>query len=160
MVSRLNKQVLRLDIAMAVAESVNVGKGTEGLIGVEFDEDDRHLLLHFVVMFEDAVDGFWHVVHYDVQIYLILLVTLSVESVLQFDDVRMGELLHDLQFTILVALILVDLLDRDLLTIRALPGRLKDNTERAITDDSVRIVRTVHLMLEEKIRTNVSYPFQ
>jgi len=33
----VNKQVLRLDVAMAVAQGVDIGEGTEALIGVQFD---------------------------------------------------------------------------------------------------------------------------
>lgn len=148
MIGRLNKQVLRLDITMAVAESVDIGEGAEGLVCIELDQDYRHLLLHLVVVLEDAIDSFWHIVHHNIQIDLILLVTLSVERMLQLNDIGVRQLLHDLQFTILVALVLVNLLDSDLLTVRALSRRLENDAKGAIADHSVRIVCTVHLVLK------------
>ena len=80
-------------------------------------------------MLEDAVDCFWDIVHHDIQIDLVLLqkikreldgrligtylITLGVESVLELDDVRVAELFHDLEFAVLIPLILVNLLDRN-----------------------------------------------
>ena len=73
MILGLYKQVLRLDIPMAVAERVDVGQCTESLISVELDEDHWHRLLHLIVVLEHAVNCLWHVVHHDVQIDLVLL---------------------------------------------------------------------------------------
>ena len=73
MILRLYKQVLRLDIPMAVAERVDVGQCTESLISVELDKDHWDRLLHLIVVLEHAVNCLWHVVHHDVQIDLVLL---------------------------------------------------------------------------------------
>ena len=54
------------------------------------------MLLHFIVMLEHTIDGFWHVVHDHVQIDFVLFVALRVERMLKLDHVRMSELLHDL----------------------------------------------------------------
>ena len=58
---------------MTIAERVDVGKGSEGLISVQLDQERRNGLLHLVVVFEDAVDCLGDVVHHHIQIYLILL---------------------------------------------------------------------------------------
>lgn len=113
MTLRVYKQVLRLDVAMAVAQGVNVGKRTEALIGVQFDQKDGHWLLHLVVVFQYAIDRLRDVVHHDIQINLILLVALGVKCVLELDNIRVLQFLHDLKFTVLVSLILVDFLDGD-----------------------------------------------
>ena len=113
MTLRVYKQVLRLDVAMAVAQGVDVGKRTEALIGVQFDQKDGHWLLHLIVVFQYAIDCLWDVVHHDIQINLILLVALSVKCVLELDNIRVLQLLHYLKFTVLVSLILVDFLDGD-----------------------------------------------
>lgn len=113
MTLRVYKQVLRLDVAMAVAQGVDVGKRTEALIGVQFDQKDGHWLLHLVVVFQYAIDRLRDVVHHDIQINLILLVALGVKCVLELDNIRVLQFLHDLKFTVLVSLILVDFLDGD-----------------------------------------------
>ena len=58
---------------MTIAERMDVGKGSEGLISVQLDQERRNGLLHLVVVFEDAVDRLGDVVHHHIQIYLILL---------------------------------------------------------------------------------------
>ena len=58
---------------MTIAERVDVGKGSEGLIGVQFDQERRNGLLHLVVVFKNAVDRLGNVVHHHIQIYLVLL---------------------------------------------------------------------------------------
>lgn len=92
---------------------MDVGKRTEALIGVQFDQKDGHWLLHLIVVFQYAIDCLWDVVHHDIQINLILLVALSVKCVLELDNIRVLQLLHYLKFTVLVSLILVDFLDGD-----------------------------------------------
>ena len=74
-------------------------------------------MFHFIVMLEHTIDGFWYVVHDHVQIDFILFVALRVERMLKLDHVRMSELLHDLQFSVLVAFVLINLLDSDLLAV-------------------------------------------
>jgi hypothetical protein len=100
------------------------------------------------------------------------LVALGVESVLQLDDVRVAELLHDLKFAILIPFILVNLLDRnnftsfsasslksnrkqkveftaiyDMKSIEMWFTRayLEDYAEGAVADDTVCIVRAIRL---------------
>lgn len=111
MALRIDKQVLGLDVPVAVAERVDVGEGAEALIGVEFDEEDGHWLLHLVVVFEHAIDRLGDVVHHDVKVDFVLLVALRVECVLESDYVRVLEFFHDLQFAIFVPLVLINLLD-------------------------------------------------
>ena len=89
---------------------MDVGERAEALIGVQFDEQDGHGLLHLVVVLEDAVDRLRNVVHYDVQVDFILFVSLGVKGMLECNDVRVLQFFHDLQLSILIPLILVHLL--------------------------------------------------
>ena len=93
-------------------------------------------------MLEDAVDGLWDVVHNHVEVDLVLLVSLRVESVLQSDHIRVAQFFHDLQLPVLVPLVLVDLLDGDDFA-RLGPGGLEDDTKGAVAHDSVRVVSAV-----------------
>ena len=58
---------------MANAKRVNVGDGPEALVGVQFDEKQRHLLLDLVVMLYHAEHSLRDVLHDDIQIYFIFL---------------------------------------------------------------------------------------
>lgn len=64
-------------------------------------------------MLKNSVNGLWHVVHDHIQVNFILLFSLSVKRVSERDHVRVEEFTHDLQFPILVSLILVNFLDCD-----------------------------------------------
>ena len=113
MALRIDKQVLGLDVPVAVAERVDVGEGAETLVGVQFDEEYGHGLLHFIVVLENAIDCLRDVVHDDVQVDLILFVSLGVKGMLECDHIRVLQFFHDLQLSILVPLVLVDLLNRN-----------------------------------------------
>ena len=58
---------------MADAFGVDVGERAEHLVGVEFDEQDGHGLLHAVVVLHHAVHRLGDEVHHDVQVELLLL---------------------------------------------------------------------------------------
>ena len=63
-------------------------------------------------MLKDSTHSFGDVVHYNVQINFVLLVTLCVERMSERDHVRMVEFFHNLELSIFIALILVHFLDR------------------------------------------------
>lgn len=73
MILWVHKQVLGLDVSVAVAQRVDVGKCAECLVSVEFDKEGRDGLLHFVVVLEDPVYGLGDVLHHHVQIDFVLL---------------------------------------------------------------------------------------
>lgn len=87
MVSRIYKQILGLDVSVTNTKRMNVGKCSETLVCVEFDEQHRYRLFHFVVVLQYAVNCFWHVIHDYVQIYFVLFVSLSVKGVSQRNDI-------------------------------------------------------------------------
>mmetsp|Transcript_15888 Transcript_15888/g.18402 ORF Transcript_15888/g.18402 Transcript_15888/m.18402 type:complete len:329 (-) Transcript_15888:80-1066(-) len=110
---RVHQQVLRLDVAVADAQRVDVRQRPEHLVRVELHEQDRHALLHLHVVPHDPVDGLGDVVHDHVEVDFVRLVAAGVERVLHRDDVGVVQLFHNLELSVLVALVLVDLLDGD-----------------------------------------------
>ena len=131
---------------MADTERVDVSEGAERLISVKLYEGHRNRLLALVVVLEDAEDSLRHVIHDNVQVDLVVLVALRVERMLQRDDVRVVELTHDLQLSVLVPLVLVDLLDGDG-RVQLDAGGLVDDSERAVADDALSIVSEARLLL-------------
>lgn len=85
---------------------MDVGKSSIALISVKLNKLGRDRLLHLIIVFQDSVNCFWDVVHNDVEVYFIwlfkfkhnntYLISLSVESMLEGNDIRMEEFLHDL----------------------------------------------------------------
>ena len=90
-------------------------------------------------MLQYAEHSLWYVVHHHVEVDLIGLVSLRIECMLQSNHIWVVQFLHNLQFTILVSLILVYLLDGHLIIILIDCG-LEDDTKRAIAYDSISIV--------------------
>ena len=65
------------------------------------------MLLLFVIVSHHPVYCIWDIVHNDVKVNLIAFsITLSVEVVLHFYDIRMVKLLHHLQFSVLEPFVL------------------------------------------------------
>jgi len=81
---------------MADTEGVDVGKGSEHLVGIELDEELGNALLHLDVMSHNSVDSLWDVIHDNVEIDLILLVPCGVEGMFHLYDVGVEQLFHDL----------------------------------------------------------------
>ena len=52
---------------------MDIGEGSERLISIQLDQERWNGLLHLVVVLEHAIDRLRYVVHYHIQIYLILL---------------------------------------------------------------------------------------
>ena len=99
---------------MTNALGVNIRKGAEHLVGIEFDEENGDRLLHAVVVLHDAVNCLRNEVHDDVEVeflfltnkFRVHLIALGEEGVSHFDDGRVVELLHYLELSVLVSLIL------------------------------------------------------
>ena len=124
---------------MANTQSVDVRQSSKSLVSVQFHEDDRDLLLQFVVVFQDSEHRLGHVIHDDVQIDFVWLVSLGVEGMLESDHVGVIKLLHDLQLSVLIPFILVHLLDGHRFVV-LIDSSLEHNTERSISYDTVSIV--------------------
>ena len=90
---------------------MDVRECAEALVCVQFDEKNRHRLLHLVVVLEDAVDSLRDVIHHYIKVYFILFVTLGVKGMLECDDIWVLQLFHDLQLSVLISFVLVHLLN-------------------------------------------------
>lgn len=93
---RVDQQVLRFDVSVTNSESMNIRKRSEGLVGVQFNQEHWDLLLLLIIMLQDSKDRLWHVIHHHVKIDFIWLVTLSVESMTEVNHIGMEKFLHNL----------------------------------------------------------------
>jgi hypothetical protein len=107
---------------------VNVGQRSEHLIRVELYKELWHSLLHLDVVSHHTVDCLRNVVHDDIQVNLIWLVPSGVKSMLHCHNIWMKQLLHDLELSVFITLILVNLLDGDALASLSHSG-LVDNSK-------------------------------
>lgn len=70
---RVQKQVLRLDVAVTDADCVDVGQATEQLVHVQLDLQHRHGLLDPGIVSSSTVNGLGDILEHEVQENLILL---------------------------------------------------------------------------------------
>ena len=124
---------------MANTERVYVSKRPKTLISVQFDQNHWNLFFAFVVVFQNAENCLLHVVHDDVQVDLVFLVALCIEGMFELNDVWMLELLHYLQFSILIPFVLVNFFDCNFL-ICFVHDCLEHHPEGSVSNDTLRIV--------------------
>ncbi len=124
---------------MADALGMDVSNRSEQLVRVKLDEQVGHHLLHLQVLLHDAVGRVRNEIHHNVQVDLVLLVTIRVEGLAHLHTVGVVQHLQNLQLSVLVALILEHLLDGDCLACLRDRG-LKDDAERAISNDFLSVV--------------------
>lgn len=116
---RIQEEILRLDVAVADALRMDVCKGAEELVDVEFHFEYRHRGLELVEMARGTVDGLGHEFEHQVQVYFIFLrcdqrclyshevvkfanpITVAVVESLQLHYVGVSHDSHDLQFSVL-----------------------------------------------------------
>lgn len=118
---------------------MNISQRFEGLISVEFDQNHWNRLLVFVVVLQNSKDCFGNVIHHDIQIDFIWFVSLGVKCMFQSDNIWVKQFFHNLQFSILVPLILINLFDGNLFSI-LVHSRLKHNSKWAISNNSISVI--------------------
>ena len=64
---------------MTDANFVHVRNRTKNLVGVQLDNNGRHLLIEFSKDFDSSRQGLLHVVHHYIEIYLVCFVAFGVE---------------------------------------------------------------------------------
>ena len=96
---------------MADALGVYVGDRAEQLVGVELDQEVRHHLLHLEVLLHGTIGCVRNVVHHNVQVDLVRLVSISVERLPHFDTVRVVQHFQDLKLSVFVPFVLEYFLD-------------------------------------------------
>mmetsp|Transcript_8210 Transcript_8210/g.26446 ORF Transcript_8210/g.26446 Transcript_8210/m.26446 type:complete len:496 (+) Transcript_8210:183-1670(+) len=134
---RVDEQVLRLDVAVADAEGVDVGERAAKLVHVQLQVQQREDLLGLCVVARESVHSLGHKVHHKVEVRVICLLPLGVEEVVERRHVDVVvEHLHDLELAVLEALVLEHLLDGHLLVI-LLDVRPVDDAKGAVADDTL-----------------------
>ena len=77
---RVEEEVLRLDVAMADADGVNVHERTEELVHIQLDLEHGHGLLELGIVPAGTVHGLWDVFEHKVEVHLIFLWPLGNQS--------------------------------------------------------------------------------
>jgi hypothetical protein len=112
---RIDEQVGRFDVPVADTHGVDVGEGTEQLIGVELHKDLGDELSLLLYDFERTLHCFRYIFHHDVQVVFISFFSLREKSILQLNNIAVIQLLHNEHLPILVPHILEHFLDRHFL---------------------------------------------
>ena len=105
-------------------------------------------MLHLEVLLHHTVGRIRNEVHDNVQVDFVWLVTISVEGLAHLDAIGVMQHLEDLQLSVLVALVLEDLFDGDCLASLS-DRRFEDNTEGAISDNFLGVVREALLLFDK-----------
>jgi len=147
---------------MAYAYCMDIGNRPQHLVWVELHNEAWNDLLHFEVLLHHFVDCIGDKVHHNVQIYLIWFVTVSVEVLPHLYTVRMVQHFQNLQFSILIPLVLEDLLYCHCFSSFSY-NSFKDNPKGAISNDLLSIISKtlllLVLMIEDLINTDFAYGF-
>ena len=97
-------------------------------------------------MLQNAEYRLLNIVHDHIQIDFIFFIALCIKSMPQLDHIRVAQLLHDLQLSILISFVLVNFLYCNLL-ICLINNCLEHNTKRSIPDNTFSIVRITRRLL-------------
>ena len=100
---------------MTNTERMNVSQSPETLICIKFHQDHWHFFFAFVVVLQNTEDRLLYVIHDNIEINLVLLITLGIESMLELDHIWMEEFFHNLKLSVFVPLVLVNLFDGNFL---------------------------------------------
>jgi len=141
----IDEHILRLDVSMANADSVDVGNGSEHLVGVEFDHETWDWLLHLEELLHYFVDGVGDEVHHHVEVYLIWVITVSVEVLSHLHAVRVVQHFQNLELPVLVTLVLEHLLYCHVLSCLC-HDRFEHHSEGTISNDLLSIVGKASLL--------------
>ena len=70
-----------LDISVTYSHRVDVADGPQQLVGIHLDIDVWYVLFLFHVVFHNFIKGVGDVVHHNIQVNLIILVSVSIKIV-------------------------------------------------------------------------------
>jgi len=113
MTACIAKDILRLNVSVTDALGLNVSYRPHELVGVKLNNKVGHHLLHFQILLHHSVGCVWDVVHYDVQIHFVGLVSVRVKRLPHFYAVGVVQHLQDCELSIFVSLVLKHFLDGD-----------------------------------------------
>ena len=70
---RVKEEVMRLDVAMADADGVNVHERTEELVHIQLDLEHGHGLLELGVVPAGTVHGLWDIFEHKIEVHFVFL---------------------------------------------------------------------------------------
>ena len=111
MIACIYEHILGLDISVANSYSMNISYGSQQLIRVDFYQNIWYHLLHLKILLHNFVHSFRDIVHHNIQINLIRLVTISIKWLPHFNAIRVVQHFQNLKLSIFVSLVLKHLLD-------------------------------------------------
>ena len=85
----ITQNVLRFDVSMANSLGMDVGNGPHQLICVDLHNERRDHLFHLEVLFHYSVSRVGNIIHDNIQIDFIRLVTISIETLTHFNTIGM-----------------------------------------------------------------------
>ena len=112
MAAHITKDVLGLDITMADALCMNISNASHQLVWIKFNNQVGHLLLHFMELFHHSIRRVWDVVHHNIQVNFVWLISICVETLSHLYTVGMMQHFKNCQLSIFVPFVLEHFLDR------------------------------------------------
>lgn len=85
----INQQVLWLDVSVTDSQGMNVSQRPEHLVSIHLDEEGGHTLLHLDIVPHNSVDGLWDVIHDDIEVDFVSLVSACVKGMLHLNNIGM-----------------------------------------------------------------------
>lgn len=132
---------------MADSQGMYMSESSAELVHIQEDTYQRYVLTTFGVDFAHTVHSFRDEFKDQVEVEVLhASFTVGIKAVLELDHIRMGDLPHDLQLTVLKSLVLQYLLDRHRLA-RFDHFGFEDDSKRAIPYDTFRRVRYRMILL-------------
>jgi hypothetical protein len=133
------QNVLWLNISMADSLSVDIGNRSQKLIRVHLHNKVWHHLFNLKVLLHYSVGSIRNIVHDNIKINLVLVLTIRVETLSHLDTVWMLQHFQDLKLSVLISFVLENFLDGDGLTSLG-NGSLEDDSEGTISDNFLSVV--------------------
>lgn len=124
---------------MANTFSMNISNGSHQLVWIKLHDNIWHLLLHLMELFHHSICCVRDVVHYNVKIYLVWLVSISIETLSHLNAIRMMQHFQNSQFSIFIPFVLEYLLDSHCFSSFG-NGCLEYNTEWSISNNFLSII--------------------
>ena len=139
MSSHIAQNILWFNISMANTFSMNISNGSHQLVWIKLHDNIWHLLLHLMELLHHSICCVRDVVHYYVKIYLVWLVSISIETLSHLNAIRMMQHFQNSQFSILIPFVLEYFLDSYCFSSFG-NGCFEYNTERSISNNFLSII--------------------
>ena len=124
---------------MADSLSMDIGDRSQKLIRVHLHDKVWDHLFNLEVLLHYSVGSIRNIVHDNIKINLVLILTIRVETLPHLDTVWMLQHLQDLKLSVLISFVLENFLDGDGLT-SLCNGSLEDDSEGTISNNFLSVV--------------------